>query len=120
MSNRRAALVEFVEPVLSSDGQGGRVSGWVSRFQRRTHVRYLRGSETVIASRLGGVQPVVLRIRNDVEAQSITTKWRIRFPLRGEMNAQGDWVGDSINIKAIVPTDDHRFIEVTGAIGEPA
>lgn len=36
----------------------------------------LKGSEPVIASRLSGVQPFIIRIRSCVAARAITTAWR--------------------------------------------
>lgn len=95
--------VAFDSPVVSPDGFGGRNDGWAEQLQARAHFRFLRGGEAVQAARLAGRQPVVVTIRSSAAARAITPAWRMR-----DLNA-----GEVYNIRAIVPTDDRRFLELT-------
>ncbi len=99
--------VAFDAPRVTSDGAGGRVNGFVdagSAYECAAHFRNLRGSETVIASRLSGVQPVVVTIRTSSAARAISTEYRMRDLRRPD---------DIYQIRAIVETDDRAFLELT-------
>lgn len=69
----------------------------------RAHFRFLRGGETVQAARLDGKQPLVATIRRNERTRQITTDTVMRDTR----------TGTRYNIKAIVPTDDRKFLEVT-------
>lgn len=97
----------FDEPLAESDGQGGAVKNWQEKCQVWANYRFLRGGETVQAARLAGKQPVVITIRADSHTRQITTDWRAR-DLRS---------GDIYNIRAIVPTNDRAFLEITAERG---
>jgi SPP1 family predicted phage head-tail adaptor len=53
------------------DGFGNVVSTWAGDFSRWCNVRYLRGSETVIAARLEGRQPVIITVRKDPQTDLV-------------------------------------------------
>lgn len=76
-------------------------------FTARAHFRYLRGGEAVQAARLQGKQPVVVTVRRSSQTLKITTDARMR-------DAR---TGDIYNIRAIVPTDDRQFLEITAEKG---
>lgn len=65
------------EPV--DDGYGNTVGGdWEARFEASCGLTYLKGSETVLASRLEARSPVIIMVRNSTKAQAITHEWRAR------------------------------------------
>ncbi|OWK25068.1 hypothetical protein AJ87_15165 [Rhizobium yanglingense] len=55
--------VAFDERALSSDGHGNEENDFVQQFECRADFTFLRGGETVIAGRLEGRQPIVVRVR---------------------------------------------------------
>lgn len=67
----------FQSRQMVSDGFGNQVGTWIDRCVRWCNVRYLRGSEAVMASRLEGRQPVVLTFRQDTQTARITPDWRV-------------------------------------------
>ncbi|WP_444881520.1 head-tail adaptor protein [Haematobacter genomosp. 1] len=95
--------VAFDEPVATPNGQGGQLMGWTERLQAYAAIRWLRGSETVIAARLAGRQPAVVTIPASAIARLITTEWRMR-DIRS---------GDEFNIRSMVESDDRADIELT-------
>ncbi len=59
------------------DQYGNAQSGdWTTQFTDAAQLIPLKGSEPVIAARLTGVQPYILRIRGSVAARIVTTAWR--------------------------------------------
>uniref|UniRef100_A4WTD5 Phage head-tail adaptor, putative n=1 Tax=Cereibacter sphaeroides (strain ATCC 17025 / ATH 2.4.3) TaxID=349102 RepID=A4WTD5_CERS5 len=99
--------VAFDEPVQIPDGSGGTDATWQERYACRAHIRYLRGGEVVQAARLAGRQPVVVTIRRSAEAEAIRADWRMR----------DNRTGETYNIRAIVPTEDRRWLEITAESG---
>lgn len=95
--------VAFDAPTVGSNGYGGTVQGWTERLSCWAGIQYLRGGETVQAARLAGRQPAVVRIRASALAAQITPEWRMR-DLRRDV---------TYNIRAVVPTDDRAFYELT-------
>lgn len=73
------------------------------------HMRYLRGGEAVIASRLEGKQPAVVTVRASSQTRQITPEWRML-----------DEDGTPFAIRAIVPTQDRALLEITveGGVAE--
>lgn len=60
------------------DSYGNEVSGsWVAGFTEFAELIPLRGGETVLASRLQGVQPYILRVRSFSQSRAVTTAWRV-------------------------------------------
>lgn len=68
--------LQFQSPKPVSDRYGNEVSGWTDEFQYSTDVKPMSGGETVLASRLSGVQPVNLRVRYSSDTRRITAAWR--------------------------------------------
>ena len=102
--------VLFQAPVSSADGQGGTINGWATGFSRWAGYIRLRGGETVLAARLSGVQPTVIRVRADPETLTIDPTWRATDERTGEVFA----------IRAVVLSDDRAFIDVTAESGVAA
>lgn len=61
----------------SNDGYGNTIAGaWTMQFEAHCGLTFLKGSESVIASRLEARSPVVIAIRNSANARAITHEWR--------------------------------------------
>lgn len=74
----RLVYVEKESPPVD-DGYGNEVPGdWEVQETTWARVQPLKGSETVIAARLTGKQPVVVTIPVTPENASIDRNWRIR------------------------------------------
>ena len=104
-------LYGFESREPTPDGYGNDISGpWAERFTQHAETIFLRGNETVLADRLEGRQPVMLRIRNSAQARAINTDWRAH-----------DKRADSyFNIRALSVTPDRAFIEVLAEAGVAA
>lgn len=99
--------VTFYSPTQVSDGYGGTVAGWTEEFTTRAHFRYLRGGESVQAARLRGRQPVVATVRLSGDTDAVRPDWRMDDARRAV----------AFNIRAIVPTSDRLFLEITAESG---
>lgn len=85
------------------DGYGNEVSGpFEEQFETRAGFTHLRGGEAVIASRLEGRQPVVVRVRASSETRLIDTDWQVRDVRTGDVYA----------VRSVAPTPDRRWIDV--------
>lgn len=104
-AGRLTERVAFDAPTYGADGVQ---TGWDQGvFTCAAHIRYLRGSETVIAARLDGKQPIVATIRRSALAETITPDWVLRDARRGTV----------YNIRSIVPTEDRAWFEITAESG---
>ena len=98
----------FDAPTATPNGQGGNVMGWAALHECWAGVTYLRGGEAVLASRLVGVQPVVIRVRNCAAARSIGSDWRARDTRTGTVYA----------VKGSpVPSDDRAYLDIMATSG---
>jgi head-tail adaptor len=71
--------VAFDQREMVDDGYGNLVAGdWQEKFQRRAEFRTMPGSETVLASRLSGQQPMQVNLRIDSETARIGNDWQMR------------------------------------------
>ncbi len=95
--------IEFQRRVYVSDGYGNEQGDFVAEFECRAGFNNLRGSETVIASRLTGVQPMKVRVRSTSNTRMVGTDWRIRDVNSGKFYA----------ITAVVQDfDDTRWMDI--------
>lgn len=117
MSVRLHERIAFDSPSPQSDGQGGMISGWTEEFEADAGFTWLRGGETVMAARLAGRQPLVMRVRKSSNTDQVTTGWRIRNTRNGAFDSSGSWTGPVYNIRSIVPTDDRRWYDITAESG---
>lgn len=82
MLNRR---LRFDKRTVVDETQGNQEGGWVPEFYRSARLRPMNpGAETVIASRLRGVVPYELTLRNDPGTRQITEAWRAVDERSGE------------------------------------
>jgi SPP1 family predicted phage head-tail adaptor len=75
---RKLDFAAFEERIEQPDGFGNSVADWVPRFDERVSIRYLRGSESVIAARLEGRQPVIITVRSHEATRAVSPGWRVK------------------------------------------
>ncbi|CDI08758.1 head-tail adaptor protein [Agrobacterium pusense] len=91
------------------DGYGGVVVGFAEQFVEPARLEPRVGSETVIASRLQGLQPYTMTVRSNERTRIITPAWRARNKRTGVLYA----------IKAAVNIDErNQWIELFVVHGE--
>ena len=60
----------------NNDGLGNVLTEWVEQFTQRGERTILRGGEDVMASRLEGVQPAIIKVRRNSCTDAICPDWR--------------------------------------------
>lgn len=89
------------------DGHGNKEGGWRIEFEHYAGLKPLRGSETVIAQRLAGIQPVIIKVRQDSRTREITTGWRAV-----------DRFNNTYNIRSIADMEQRRqYFEIMAESG---
>lgn len=68
--------IAFAKRGRTDDGFGNLRDEWEHQTTVWGRIMPLRGGEDVIASRLSGVQPVIIRVRYSTATASIGTDWR--------------------------------------------
>jgi SPP1 family predicted phage head-tail adaptor len=93
----------------ADDALGAGPGGFVERFTAAAEILPRFGGETVIASRLAGVQPATIKVRYAKDTAQVTPEWRLR-----------DVRTDAIyNIKSIVDPDRRRqWLEILCETGK--
>lgn len=71
-------LCAFDQPIEAADGYGNLTSTFAEQFQLHGNFIFLRGGEQVMASRLNGQQPAIVRIRACHDSERITPDWQLR------------------------------------------
>ena len=115
--------VAFDERALASDGHGNEEEDFVEQFSCRAGFTYLRGTESVIAARLEGRQPIVVRVRRNSKTARIEQDWRMRNLRDGEWaGASGEeyWKGPVYAVRSVIPTNDRQWIDITVESGTVA
>lgn len=71
--------VHFQKRQLEPDPWGGepREGDFATVFTCAAEFIAMRGSETVIASRLQGIQPYIVRVRQSADTRAVDETWRI-------------------------------------------
>ncbi|WP_367354192.1 head-tail adaptor protein [Agrobacterium pusense] len=101
--------IGFEAEVEGDDGYGGVVVGFQEQFIEPARLEPRVGSETVIASRLQGVQPFTMTVRSNERTRTITPAWQARNKRTGVVYA----------IKAAVNIDErNQWIELLVVQGE--
>lgn len=94
--------------VAEADSAYGTIAGeWADQFTVAARIQPLRGSEPVIAQRLQGVQPVVIKVRSSSDTRRITTAWRARDDRKGTL----------FNIRSVTPDERRVYIEMIAEAG---
>lgn len=106
--NERVTFSRFVSV---EDEYGGQTGVWQDQFTAAASITWSRGGETVLAGRLQGKQPAILRIRTSAAARGITPDWRVR-------NAR---TGESFNIRETPreARDSRGYLEMLVEAGGP-
>lgn len=100
--------VAFESQEQEASDYGAVASAWTEQFTRRARIRYLKGSEPVLAQRLVGVSPVVITVRSDHLTRTVDASWRLRDSNSGTL----------FNIRSITPDERRAYIDIlcdTGA-----
>lgn len=84
------------------DGYGGIKYGPPVEHPAWARVQNLKGSETVIAARLGGRQPVIITVRWTPALAAMITAWKVRH---------GD-TGRVYDVKSVAVDERREFIEI--------
>jgi hypothetical protein len=83
------------------DGYGNVVAGdWQEQFRCRAEFMFARGSEEVMAARLEGRSPMLVRIYRSSASEAITTDWQMRDLGDGEAYNVRDVTWD--NSRAVI------------------
>lgn len=106
--------VAFDERQLVSDGYGNVQGGFAQVLSCRAGFIYLRGSEAVIASRLEGRQPMVVRVRATPETRQIGPDWQMRDLKNGAWTDSSEtvWTGPIYAVRSIAETEDRRWLDI--------
>lgn len=95
--------VAFDRPLGTLTDTGGQVTTWQEAISALwAGIKYLRGSDTVVAARLTGRQPAVVTMRASAITRTIKPEWRMRDLRTGNVFA----------IRAIHETPDRAFMEI--------
>lgn len=107
--------VAFDQRVSQPDGYGNEQEQFVEQFERRAGFTFLRGGEAVIASRLEGRQPIVVRVRRDSDTLKIQPDWQMRNARDGGWQGTAPdqyWDGPVYAVRSIAPTEDRQFLDI--------
>jgi head-tail adaptor len=71
------SLLNFQKRSISDDGFGNEVTGeFATVFTDAAEITPRMGTESVMASRLQGVQPITIRVRSSVRTREVDATWR--------------------------------------------
>lgn len=89
MAKRRGAgslseRIIFQQRLAVDDGYGGTHEDWQDIFTDNARLMPRMGSETVIASRLQGIQPYTLTVRSHTQTRQVTPAWQAKNARTGE------------------------------------
>lgn len=106
----------------ADDGYGNTVGAFAEQFQCRAGFTFLRGGEAVIAGRLQGRQPIVVRVRASSNTRQISTDWRMRDARNGEWadSSETAWNGPTYAVRSIAQTPDRQWLDILVEAGVAA
>lgn len=112
-AGKRRQVLLIQKRAAVDDGYGNEVSGdFETIFETTAELIPLKGSEPVIAERLTGTQPYIVRIPSCTAAREVTTAWRLvdkRDPRR------------IFNVTSLAHMDQkNRTIDIMATQGEAA
>lgn len=94
------------------DGYGNFTGAFVEIFVCWGAFTYLRGTESVIAARLEGRQPLVVRVRATNQTEKVDHDWQMRNLREGAWEGE-HWKGPVYAVRSIIPTDDRLYLDIT-------
>lgn len=77
MSRAPHLRAAFAAPFEDTDADGQIVQSYVEQFTVWAGVRWLRGGETVMQSRMQSRSPAILTVRKSPDTDRITSEWRV-------------------------------------------
>lgn len=100
----------FQEREVETDDWGTEIGfQWVDKFTTAARMQPMRGSETVIASRLAGVQPYRVTIRSTAASREIKTGWRVYDARAGADGLDAEGRPTRIfNIRSVANVDERN------------
>ena len=84
-----------------NDGLGNSQGEWIENEPVAAERTWLRGGESVMANRLTGRSPAIVKVRFSIASSAITTDWRCRDTRSGEI----------FNIRQVMPAAKRNEIE---------
>lgn len=127
MANRGAGHlhehVAFDRRDQVEDGHGNYEDVFIQIFDCHAGFTYLRAGESVIAGRLEGRQPIIVRVRSSSNTRQIEPAWRMRDLRKGQWqgpSGEDYWDGPIYAVRSVIPTEDRMFIDVTVESGVAA
>jgi SPP1 family predicted phage head-tail adaptor len=66
----------FAARDTAKDDYGNTIGTWTDRFTLWANIIPRLGGEAVMAARLSGMQPVIIRVRQSPDTDQITTDWK--------------------------------------------
>ena len=85
-----------------------RLGPWAVEFTRWPQMTWLRGGETVMASRLQEKQPVVITVRDDAGTRQINSDWKA-------FNARN--TDQTFAIRSVSPAKERGFLDILAEEG---
>ncbi|PWR24568.1 head-tail adaptor protein [Zavarzinia aquatilis] len=107
--------VAFDARDVLDDGFGNGVETWQQRLVCRAGFTFLRGGESVIAARLEGRQPIVVRVRASSSTRQIGADWRMRDLRAGAWAADAGgayWAGPVYAVRSVIPSPDRQWLDI--------
>lgn len=102
-------LVEIQDYVEIDDGYGGVEYQWQTAFTAPARIQILRGTETVIASRLTGTQVLAITMRWQPAMADVTPAWK----------AKNGRTGTMYNIRSVEPDERRQWVNLLCESGVP-
>jgi head-tail adaptor len=82
----------------------GAVQGdWVEQFQEQCNIKWMRGSEQVLAQRLQGINPIVISVRSSALTRQVDATWRARLVRQGNK---------PLSIRSVIPDQRDFYLEI--------
>lgn len=107
--------VRFSRPNQTTDEYGNVTTGWDDLFSVSANISPRLGGETVMAARLTGRQPVIVRVRQTPDTRGVHTDWKVT-----DITAGAD--GTAYNIRTVADpymgTVEHgKFLDMLAEAG---
>lgn len=97
------------------DDNGDRLGPFEDGFEVWANVDYLRGSESAVANRLQGSQPVTILVRETPQTRDVTNAMRAVA-----ISGRGLRDGEVFNITAVAPAQEVGFLNIMATSGGAA
>lgn len=102
-------VIEIQNYAEVDDGYGGQIQEWQTAFTAPARIQILRGTETVIASRLAETQVLAITMRWQPAMADVTPAWRAKNARTGTM----------YNIRSVEPDERRAWVNLLVESGVP-